>query len=213
MKRNRRSYKKVGSFTLTQPKMLVSDPGYEKDEWCSKTVKDCMTGIWDAYINVNRYEFKYDDNKVGKTNRVAELFVCHSSVGKEVFASIHLEYRNTLQEREDDNCFFRWFGPWAELSENIGVDSGQAGFFDYDKFGDNSLFKAPGECGFGDKWYSNCCDLTLEDHGGIVADCGVNVASGFGDGCYCVWEHKSAAGETDAMVLFFLPDNDPIEES
>lgn len=204
MKRNRRSYKSVGSFTLTQPKILVTDPGYEKDEWCSKLVKDCKVGLYDAYININGYKYKHDGS-LYSDKRVASLFIKHSSIDKNIFGSIYWE------ETEDEDGVIRWYGDWKRLSDNIGVDSGQAGFFDYDKYGDNSQFEAMGKCEFGDKWYSNCCDATLSKPAGIVAQCGVNSSSGYGDGCYTVWGHYSKDKEIDAMVLFFLPDNEEEE--
>ena len=184
--------------------MLVSDPGYDKDEWCSKLVSNCKIGRWDSYININNYAYECD-GQTGKDYRVATLFVKHSSAIKEVFGTIHLE-------EDGDKAFFRWHGnAWERLSDNIGVDSGQAGFFDYEKYGDNSQFGEMGNCGFGDKWYSNCCDQTLSKHAGIVAGCGVNASAGFGDGCYTLWGHRSRDGEIDAMALFFLTDNEPVE--
>lgn len=207
MSKNRRAYEYIGQFTTTQPKILVSDPGYDKDEYCSRLVDNCKTGQWDAYINKNHYTFEYEKGLFNKDCRVASVFVKHNSATKELFGTIHLE------EKDEDSAFFRWRGNWVRLSDNIGVDSGQAGFFDYDKFGDNSQFDAMGQCGFGDKWYSNCCDATLGigKYAGIIAKCGVNSSSGFGDGCYTVWGHKTKDNKIDAMVLFFLADNESIE--
>lgn len=206
MARNKRTYKFVGSFELTQPKMLISDPCYEKDEWCSKLVSDCKTGKWDAYINVNHYRYNDQDGSVYNDERVATLLIKHCSEIKEIFGTIH------WSEASEDNAYIRWHGNWENLSENIGVDSGQAGFFDYEKYGDNSLFETDGKCGFGSRWYSNCCDETLNKHAGIIATCGVNASAGFGDGCYTVWGHRNEDKEIDAMVLFFLADNEPIDE-
>lgn len=199
--KNRRTYEEVGSFTLTQPKMLVTDPGYEKDEWYSKLVKNCKIGKWNVFVNRNHYTYGKDM----KDQRIAALFVVHESVNKNIFSTIHLE------ETDDQHAFFRWRGGWVNLSCDIGVDSGQAGFFDYDNYGRNDLFRYEGRCGYGDKWYSNCCDATLGEAGvGIIANCGVNASSGFGDGCYSVYGHESH-GEIDAMVLFFLADNEEVE--
>lgn len=201
---NSRTYKKIGAFTLTQPEMFISDPGYDKDTWCAKLVKNCKTGTWEAYININKYVFSLPGDTVCDDRRVASVFIRHESVAKDIFGTIHLT-------EEGKGAYIRWSGDWENLSDNIGVDSGQAGFFDYTKFGDNSLFETEGKCGFGDKWYSNCCDATLEDFAGIVAGCGINSSSGFGDGCYTAWGHKTS-NEYDAMVLFFLPDNERIGE-
>lgn len=197
--KNRRSYARVGAFVLSQPKMLVSDPGYKKGDFGAAEVNGCKTGEWLSSFNVNRYEWDIGGT-LQEDERVAAIFVRHESIKSDsVFDGISFK-----------NGIIRYPQEWNLLSENIGVDSGQAGIFDASKYGDNDLFDAEGRCGFGDKWYSNCCDLTLEGHGGIVANMGVCAASGFGDGAYALWGHKAKDGQYDAMVLFFLEDDDGI---
>lgn len=198
-RKNRRSYSRVGAFELSQPKMLVSDPCYDKGDYGATEVNGCKTGEWLSSLNVNRYEWDIDGT-IQKDERVAAIFVRHESIKSDsVFNGIVFK-----------NGIIQYTAEWNLLSENIGVDSGQAGIFDASKYGDNDLFDAEGRCGFGDKWYSNCCDLTLEGHGGIVANMGVCAASGFGDGAYILWGHKAKDGRYDAMVLFFLEDDDGI---
>lgn len=197
--KNRRSYARVGAFVLSQPKMLVSDPGYKKGDFGAAEVNGCKTGEWLSSFNVNRYEWDIGGT-LQEDERVAAIFVRHESIKSDsVFDGISFK-----------NGIIRYPQEWNLLSENIGVDSGQAGIFDASKYGDNDLFDAEGRCGFGDKWYSNCCDLTLEGHGGIVANMGVCAASGFGDGAYALWGHKAKDGQYDAVVLFFLEDDDGI---
>lgn len=61
----------------------------------------------------------------------------------------------------------------------VGVDSGQAGFFDNAKY-------HGGEDRYGeDGWYDICCKATLDSKlGANVIDGGVVSSSGFGDGSY-----------------------------
>lgn len=200
-RKNRRSYSRVGAFVLSQPKMLVSDPCYAKGDYGTAEVNGCKTGKWLSSFNVNRYRYEWDTDGVPQEDeRVAAIFVRHESIqSNSVFDGI--VFRDGI---------IRYTAEWNLLSENIGVDSGQAGIFDASKYGDNDLFDAEGCCGFGDKWYSNCCDLTLKCRGGIVANMGVCAASGFGDGAYSLWGHKDKEGQYDAMVLFFLEDDDGI---
>lgn len=194
---NIRVIRRIGTFQLSQPKMYISDPSYEKDTWCTKVVDNCLPGIWKAAINTNNYIWEYDGKK-SEDHRVASVYVVHESCkNNSVFRRIGFRGNSIFYE-----------SGWSLLSSQIGVDSGQCGFFDYEKYGDNDMFEFEGKCGFGSKWYSNCCDATLE-HADIIANMGINAASGFGDGCYTAWGHKNADGFYDAMVLYFLPDDDP----
>ena len=202
---NKRKLQPVGEFVLTGNDMRVSDPGYDKDTWCAKVVDNCKTGKWIAENNINRYEYSNDHSD----RRVASLFVRHESTPQKVFGNIHLLYDDP--QDDDSACRFIFRGAWNRLSSNIGVDSGQAGFFDDAMYGNNDQFEEMGRCGYGDKWYSNCCDQTLGRYAGIVANCGVNSSSGFGDDVYYLYGHKNKDGQIDAMVLFFLPDNEKIE--
>ena len=199
MSNNIRELEKVGTFELSQPKMYISDPGYDKDVWCTKVVDNCLTGKWKASINVNHYLWEYDGKK-GEDHRVASVYICHESKTNAVFRGIDY-HGNTVTYRPG----------WEVLSNQIGVDSGQCGFFDFEKYGDNDLFEFDGKCGFGSKWYGNCCDATLDKHADIIANMGVNASSGFGDGCYVVFGHKTD-GFYDAFVLYFLPDDDSVED-
>lgn len=67
----------------------------------------------------------------------------------------------------------------------VGVDSGQAGIFDYGHYQDESVIESPALTDFGSRWYSICCHQTLdsEHHAGLIPH-GVVASSGFGDGCY-----------------------------
>lgn len=200
-KRNQRSYTKIGTFQLSQPVLYVSDPCYDKDDVYTKKIENCEVGSWAAYINVNHYRWNIKGN-VSTDKRVAAVFVRHES----------LRSHSVLNQISWKSECVRYPNSWSLISESIAVDSGQAGIFDYEKYGNNDLFESEGECGFGDKWYSNCCDATLQGHAGIIANMGVNASSGFGDGCFMVWGHKNKTGKYDAVALFFLEDDDLIED-
>ena len=70
---------------------------------------------------------------------------------------------------------------WKKLEYDIGVDSGQCGIFDYDKYPDGSTGKYEDLNSF----YGKCCKITLNDKEPYgVLDFGVVSSSGFGDGSY-----------------------------
>lgn len=68
---------------------------------------------------------------------------------------------------------------WAE-GPSVGVDSGQAGFFDADKKDNKGRAFFPNF----EKFYDNCCHITLHGYNAGTLDCGAVTSSGGGDGGY-----------------------------
>lgn len=89
---------------------------------------------------------------------------------------------------------------------HVGVDSGQAGIFDAEKF-------AGGEDSYGDGgWYDECCNLTNSaSQGGILAG-GVVTSSGFGDGVYECFITRDNGKIVAAKVVFVMREEDCEDE-
>ena len=70
-------------------------------------------------------------------------------------------------------------------SFEVGVDSGQAGIFDFGHFQDESVIEDQELTDFGSRWFTFCCYQTLdsEHHAGLIPY-DVVASSGFGDGKY-----------------------------
>jgi hypothetical protein len=81
-------------------------------------------------------------------------------------------------------------GLWV-LDSEIGVDSGQAGFFD------STCPLGEGEYGDKNSFYGKCCDLTLNEPDGGVIENGCVSRSGYGDGGYVC-----RIGEKDCKVVY-----------
>lgn len=99
-----------------------------------------------------------------------------------------IAYHKTIGKPNDDN--------WAHHSSNIGVDSGQAGFYDIDNYRKDDIAKDKEKIDFGDNydtedgdiWYRYNCYQTLEgEHSAGVIEGGVVSSSGYGDGMYDFW--------------------------
>ena len=75
-----------------------------------------------------------------------------------------------------------------EIGE-IGVDAGLAGFFE-------------NKPDYNDDEWGEFCDAIMEGNAWMI-DCGVFSSSGWGDGCYGVYAHKTK-GEIDALEIRFL---------
>ncbi len=109
-----------------------------------------------------------------------------------------------------------------ELSDNIGVDSGQCGIFDAGKYPQNEV--EAGDYDDKSSFYGKVCDLTHneEEHEvnkstpyftyGIVDNFGVASSSGYGDGCYTAYGAKNENGELVAVKIVFLEEEIDEEE-
>lgn len=154
--------------------MAVSDPCYDRDSNLSKIrgiLDNVKTGTWNAFTMNGKLN--------GWGPRIFELQVFHESCSP---------------EHGDDSI-------WMSASEfEVGVDSGQAGFFDDEKYPYGDL----GEYAESDSFYGRACELTLnESGGGILNGFGAVSCSGIGDGCYeCYVLHDEKDEIIGAKIIF-----------
>lgn len=148
----------LGEFEMTSPVMRVSDPCYERDVWCCGTVDHCKLGTWEAGV------LKTDEGEWG--TRCAVLAVRHKDTGPD-FNVIRLGKVRKVACK----C--------VEQSFEVGVDSGQAGFFDDAFYQNDTVFEdlpAPGFA-IGDLWVSPCVRYHTEQNVGrcVALWCGLIV--------------------------------------
>lgn len=87
----------------------------------------------------------------------------------------------------------------------VGVDSGQAGFFDAAHYRDDRVIdscRIPSEQG--DLWYGHCCQITLSRQQAGVLPFGVVSSSGYGDGGYDCQIQRDAAGYIVRAEIVFI---------
>uniref|UniRef100_A0AAU6W1I6 Uncharacterized protein n=1 Tax=Pseudomonas phage Nican01 TaxID=3138540 RepID=A0AAU6W1I6_9CAUD len=118
-------------------------------------------------------------------------------------AFLHIRHESVLNDPIDPFSFV------ANDDFQVGVDSGQAGFFDLDKYeaalkdkkdntrDDNTRFE---------QFYDHCGENTLgNDRWGIVEGFGAVSSSGYGDGGYKLVERRNEAGELiEARIVYML---------
>ena len=85
----------------------------------------------------------------------------------------------------------------------VGVDSGQAGFFDSSHYQDDSIIDDR-STDYGDIWYSHCCHVTLARPKAGVIPFGVVSSSGFGDGGYSCTYYETPAGYVVKAEICFI---------
>lgn len=98
----------LGGFEMTSQTMRVSDPCYDRDVWCCGTFGKCKTGTWEAGV------LKTDMGDWGV--RCAVLAVRHKETGPDYSV---IRQRKVYQMKDG----------WLEQPIDVGVDSGQAGFY------------------------------------------------------------------------------------
>jgi hypothetical protein len=188
---------KLGTFKVTSGKLRVSDPCYERDTWCAGVLDKVRNGIWNGHV------VRVDEScDVWGGIRNAELHAYHSDLNK-------------LPDR------------WTKTKIDVGVDSGQAGIFDEDKYPQGKhepeRMKEFNEGKFNasfDEFYEACGVQTLGKYGadngdgyyasninfksaGVVNDMGVVSTSGYGDGGYSCYVYKQH-GEVVAVKIVFI---------
>jgi len=181
------------TFEVVSGKVVVSDPCYELSLGeRCLKVLEVKNGIW--HMN------KVISDEGGWGSRVARLNVKHGDIkhGSSGFVTRSL------------------------LPGDIGVDSGQAGVFDFSHYRDDSVVETASMLGkplcqeenAGDKWYNLCCDRTINDEfeGGSVIPFGCVSSSGFGDGGYNVYVGKNAQGEIVEIEIVFIGDDEEEDE-
>jgi hypothetical protein len=89
----------------------------------------------------------------------------------------------------------------SEKSEiDVGVDSGQCGFYDESAYGTIHPVDHDNQSGR----YMEMCDLTSTPEQAAVFDSGVVSSSGFGDGSYDLYLHRNDEGLVVAAKIVFI---------
>lgn len=116
-------------------------------------------------------------------------------------AYLHVRHESVLNEPIDPFSFVR------NKELDVGVDSGQAGFFDLAKYAealaDKCDSKRDGDTVF-EKFYDACGENTLgTEQWGVVNGMGVASLTAFGDGSYTLCERRNEAGELiEARIVY-----------
>ena len=94
---------------------------------------------------------------------------------------------------------------------NVGVDSGQFGFFDtkyYEAHQPDDNYDNP------ESWYRKVCNITLSDEqSGTIEEKGVVSSSGYGDGVYGLYPGYNEQGEIVAASVDFFDENEDDEDN
>lgn len=171
----------VGFFQTKSNKIRVTDPCYSRSTR-GTYVATAREGIWHAFADVQ------DCGEWGM--RVRELAVVHRIINDRDMKSIRRSATEPLPTRPG--------GP------EIGVDSGQAGFFDETEY--------PNDHDVDTVFYDECCRATDGNLQFGIVSAGVVSASGFGDGGYDLFV-DNLSGESTCMRLVFIRPGEKFEDN
>lgn len=171
----------LGQFTVASDRIRVTDPCYEIGTWCAGEIAGVRPGIWRAQSVMGQ------EGAWGA--RVRKLQIRHVDAPADIFAT----------------------AAFAETDIDVGVDSGQAGFFDATRYPTDpaELEYEPG------RFYGECCELTLDHNrpgGGVIPrGFGVVTSSGFGDGSYSCRITRDPHGQVIAAYISFIDEEEDEE--
>jgi len=171
-----------------------------------------------CYTEPTWCQIKLKDVKPGYYNTYSKSHDCGDwGVRQSMLMVIHQDFTNKKLR-------------WEEHPGEVGVDSGQAGIFNYDSYRDDSIAEeiglGDGDISFfgvspwkemtksrdmepGEKWYISMCSRTLGEKGWGTYNRGVVSRSGFGDGGYKLYVAKHY-GRVIAMCIDFAVEEEPI---
>jgi hypothetical protein len=185
-------YSVIGSFTVYSGVLRVTDPCYTKDTRCAGKIENVELGRW-----------------VGVVELVEEWGI-RSSV---LYITVVRNLEQLIEDIQSRLPYSRGF-VWEKTDIDVGVDSGQAGFFDERFYPEGKI----GEYGDETTFYGKVCKLTaggdFDDHYKVAGTLhfGAVSSSGFGDGSYNCYVVKDESGVIIAAKIVFLDDEDGFDE-
>lgn len=165
----------LGNFEVNSGQLVVSDPCYELN---ATTI---IMGVLDNVLNgiwIGQVE-KVEVRDWGEA--CSKLTAYHHSVAEQ---EANLE--------------------WVKCPFIVGVDSGQAGIFDKDKYRILDANAPKGSTVTDSAWYDSCCDITESGEEAGVMDGGVVSRTGIGDGTYGVYRTTNDQNQVVGVKIVFI---------
>lgn len=216
----------TNTFVVTSGALRVTDPCYDMDTWCAGTLDNVLNGIWQAHVGYHKDALDTEMAErwlKAEEERIAEYA---KKPDGEDFATIMreslAEKRKAFEERLGRVAYLHIVNieaqshfdhmaeldsTWVDSDIDVGVDSGQAGFFDLEMFTTVCKEEAVKE-----KFYDEVCDLTLEDPSWGVHPVGCVSSTGWGDGSYSCLVRRDDEGRAIEAIIIYLAHYDEEED-
>jgi hypothetical protein len=219
----------IATFVITSGALRVTDPCYEPGTWCSGMLDNVLNGTWQAQVGKHLDSIDMESAqkwlKDLKDKQATMLAVAKTEKEKFLAEHLHVSDIRRIQENianykgrvaylhvwHEGYHARTWseeldgFPNYEEQTFDVGVDSGQAGFFDkalYDQ-------RQPS----GDDFYDAVCKLTLEAGDGFgTNEFGAVSMTGYGDGGYTCYVRRNDNGQIVAALIAYLEEYEEGEE-
>lgn len=233
------SYSLEKSFEVKSGALRVTDPCYDMETWCAGTLESVKNGKWFAQLGYNIDEDELEMVRKWHQNKIEELQAAIDSAKDDDQRKI-LEtlYGQQIQSLKDEDpvegyvgrvayiairhestiaCTPPYLKNFTESEIHVGVDSGQAGFFDLEPFAaqsatqeENGGYNQDTEHG---KFYRSIYEQTSEGEPAAVGivPFGAASSSGYGDGSYNLYVLRDKDGLVIEAVIVFICDYDEEE--
>lgn len=165
---------------------FFTSEGREPQPLGTINLENSVYAIDPCYEPGSRYSGKIDNVKPGIWHTFRKIGYCDDWGFR--IAELIIRHEDYLE------------GDIEQLAEgvDVGVDSGQAGFFDAPYYEENKAKENE------DEWYDRVSDITLgEKSAGTIDMKGVVASSGFGDGGYNLYTHE-VDGKVVGMRIEFI---------
>jgi hypothetical protein len=209
----------LNAFADSSGALRVTDPCYNMETWCAGTLENVKNGIWQAQVGYHKDELdmsmsakwlaKYEEAANSATDSFMKQYNLNKAQevreGMEAYkgrvAYLHICHDNT-QSHFDHEAEFD--STWVGADIDVGVDSGQAGFFDLALFAQMCASEPLKE-----KFYDEVCALTLGDESWGVHPVGTVSSSGWGDGSYnCLVRRDEELKAIEAIIIYMMDHSD-----
>ncbi|WP_374335403.1 hypothetical protein [Methyloversatilis sp.] len=211
------SVSEIKSFEVSSGNLRVTDPCYKMDVWCAGTLDKVPNGMWHSRVG-----FWKDEAEVKQ--RIDWLREHHEKMLGLYTTESTIAYENESFARELERIeshpgrviHLRIAFDAADLEKplnlstminsdiDVGVDSGQAGFFDLNAYAELFTYMIDGEPAH-DDFYDRVCEAT-NPFG--VCTFGVASLTGYGDGGYDCYTRRDDEGNLLEAVIVFIGDEE-----
>lgn len=212
------------TFNITAGALRVTDPCYSMDTWCAGTLDKVRNGTWDTHVGYHKDKTDMEMAAKWRQDHVDKMEAAKAR-GDEVWAAMHahdvarydesaakylgrVAYIHIVAQGFEHklNTALPLDDEWQLADIDVGVDSGQAGFFDVAQYA-LSVSTEENEKPF----YDSVCNLTLDDKSFGTLHFGTVSSSGYGDGGYNCYFRRNDLGEVIEAVIVFIAEYDEEE--
>lgn len=206
------------TFEVTSGALRVTDPCYDMETWCSGQLDDVMNGTWQAHVGYHKdaldeqmtekwlagEEENIRESAKSLKERADEYVQRHMERLQQKRAEFaarpgrvaYLHIVNIGAERHFDHKA-ELDSTWEDSGIDVGVDSGQAGFFDLEMFRTVCEKEAVKEA-----FYEEVCGMTLADASWGALPKGAVSSSGYGDGGYDCLVRRLDGVVVEALLVY-----------